>query len=200
MPTHRLRSLERRAARLEARLGPRPPAGRAGARAAPPGTGTPRPARADWPPASASEHPRARPAQRPPEDNWRTWLLLGGRAAGKTRSAAELVRHWAESGQARRIGLVAATAADYRDTMIEGPSGLLAIAPPWNRPRFEPSKRRLTWPNGAIADLPVGRPARPGPGPPVRPALVRRALRLAVPPAGCGRPCCSASASGPSPG
>ena len=97
------------------------------------------------------EHPRARPAQRPPEGDWRTWMLLGGRAAGKTRTAAELVRHWAESGQARRIGLVAPTAADYRDTMIQGPSGILAIAPPWNRPRFEPSKRRLTWPNGAIA-------------------------------------------------
>ncbi len=109
------------------------------------------------------EHPRARTAQRPPEGDWRTWMLLGGRAAGKTRTAAELVRHWAESGQARRIGLVAPTAADYRDTMIQGPSGLLAIAPPWNRPRFEPSKRRLTWPNGAIAiclsaDLPVKLP------------------------------------------
>lgn len=97
------------------------------------------------------QHPRARAAQRPPAGDWRTWLLLGGRAAGKTRTAAELVRHWAETGQARRIGLVAPTAADYRDTMIQGPSGILAIAPPWNRPRFEPSKRRLTWPNGAIA-------------------------------------------------
>jgi hypothetical protein len=102
-------------------------------------------------PGECRDHPRARTAQRPPEGDWRTWLLLGGRAAGKTRSAAELVRHWAESGQARRIGLVAPTAADYRDTMIQGPSGLLAIAPPWDRPKFEPSKRRLTWPNGAMA-------------------------------------------------
>lgn len=97
------------------------------------------------------EHPRARPAQRPPDGDWRTWLLLGGRAAGKTRTAAELVRHWAESGQARRIGLVAPTAADYRDTMIQGPSGILSIAPPRDRPKYEPSKRRLTWPNGAVA-------------------------------------------------
>lgn len=103
------------------------------------------------PTGDCTAHPRARTAQRPPVGDWRTWLLLGGRAAGKTRTAAELVRHWAESGQARRIGLVAPTAADYRDTMIQGPSGLLSIAPPWNRPRFEPSKRRLTWPNGAIA-------------------------------------------------
>ena len=110
--------------------------------------------------------PRASPrrsAQRPPEGDWRTWLLLGGRAAGKTRTAAELVRYWAESGQARRIGLVAPTAADYRDTMIQGPSGILAIAPPWNRPRFEPSKRRLTWPNGAIAIcLSADQPERAG--------------------------------------
>jgi hypothetical protein len=79
------------------------------------------------------------------------FLLLGGRGAGKTRTAAELVRHWVETGQAGRIGLIGATAADVRDTMIEGPSGILSISPPWCRPRFEPSKRRLTWPGGAIA-------------------------------------------------
>jgi phage terminase large subunit-like protein len=37
--------------------------------------------------------------------------------------------------------------------MVEGESGILAISPPWERPRYEPSKRRLTWPNGAIATL-----------------------------------------------
>jgi hypothetical protein len=79
------------------------------------------------------------------------FLLLGGRGAGKTRTAAELVRHWVETGQARRIGLIGATAADVRDTMIQGPSGILSISPPWSRPRFEPSKRRLSWPNGALA-------------------------------------------------
>jgi hypothetical protein len=79
------------------------------------------------------------------------FLLLGGRGAGKTRTAAELVRRWVETGQARRIGLIGATAADVRDTMIQGPSGILSISPPWSRPRFEPSKRRLSWPNGAIA-------------------------------------------------
>jgi hypothetical protein len=79
------------------------------------------------------------------------FLLLGGRGAGKTRTAAELVRHWVETGSARRIGLIGATAADVRDTMIQGPSGILSISPPWARPHFEPSKRRLSWPNGAIA-------------------------------------------------
>ncbi len=116
-------------------------------------------ARYDWyeegcpcglPAGECREHARARLAQRPPAGDWRTWLLLGGRAAGKTRTAAEWVRDEVRRG-ARRIGLVAPTAADYRDTMILGPSGLLTISPPWDRPRFEPSKRSLTWPNGAVA-------------------------------------------------
>jgi len=93
----------------------------------------------------------ARDAQCPPAGAWSKWLLLAGRGFGKTRSAAEWVRHKVESREAKRVALVARTAADVRDTIIEGESGLLAISPPWNRPRWEPSKRRLTWPNGAIA-------------------------------------------------
>jgi phage terminase large subunit-like protein len=142
-----LLSAARRIARIEARLGPASLA----AVDRTPWDWYAEECRCGLPAGECTVHPRARAAQRPPEGDWRTWLLLGGRAAGKTRTAAELVRYWAESGKARRIGLVAPTAADYRDTMIQGPSGLLAIAPPWNRPRFEPSKRRLTWPNGAIA-------------------------------------------------
>ena len=56
-----------------------------------------------------------------------------------------------EHGGYRRIGLLGATAADVRDVMTEGESGLLAVCPPWNRPTYEPSKRRITWPNGAMA-------------------------------------------------
>jgi phage terminase large subunit-like protein len=93
----------------------------------------------------------ARPSQLPPDGPWRIWLLLAGRGFGKTRCGAEWVRGLVESGAARRIALVAPTAADLRDVMIEGESGLLAIAPDGDRPRYEPSKRRLTWPNGAIA-------------------------------------------------
>jgi predicted phage terminase large subunit-like protein len=52
---------------------------------------------------------------------------------------------------ARRVALVARTAADVRDVIVEGESGLLAISPPSERPVWEPSRRRLTWPNGAIA-------------------------------------------------
>lgn len=58
-----------------------------------------------------------------------------------------------EQKHARRIALVGATAADVRDVMVEGPAGMLAIAPPWDRPKYEPSKRRLTWRNGAVATL-----------------------------------------------
>lgn len=95
----------------------------------------------------------ARPAQLAPDGEWSTWLVLGGRGAGKTRSGAEFVRDRVERGLARRISLVGATAADVRDTMVEGPSGLLSVSPPWARPRYEPSKRKVTWPNGAVALL-----------------------------------------------
>ena len=81
------------------------------------------------------------------------WLLLAGRGFGKTRTGAELIRARAMARTARRLALVAPTAGDTRDVMVEGESGILAISPPWERPRYEPSKRRLTWPNGAIATL-----------------------------------------------
>ena len=93
----------------------------------------------------------ARPSQLPPDGAWRIWLLLAGRGFGKTRSGAEWVRSQIEMSSASRVALVAATAADARDVMVEGESGILAISPEWNRPVYEPSKRRLTWPNGAIA-------------------------------------------------
>jgi phage terminase large subunit-like protein len=94
----------------------------------------------------------ARPNQLPPlGDWWQIWLLLAGRGFGKTRTLAEWVCDQAASGQASRIALVAATAADARDVLVEGESGILAVAPPGCRPIYEPSKRRLTWPNGAIA-------------------------------------------------
>src|SRR5262245_43879151 len=93
----------------------------------------------------------ARLNQLPPPGDWQVWLLLAGRGFGKTRTLAEWVCHQAASGQASRIALVAATAADARDVLVEGQSGILAVAPPWFRPVYEPSKRRLTWSNGAIA-------------------------------------------------
>src|ERR1700730_3925210 len=95
----------------------------------------------------------ARPGQKPPTGNWRGWLLVAGPGVGKTRNGAELVRAQVTAWTARRLALVAPTAADARNVMVEGESGILAISPPWDRPRYEPSKRRLTWPNGAIATL-----------------------------------------------
>ncbi|MHB8928934.1 MAG: DNA-packaging protein [Bacillota bacterium] len=93
----------------------------------------------------------ARPNQMPPPGDWFVWLLLSGRGFGKTRTGAEWIRARAASGKYSRIALVAETAADARDVMIEGESGVLAVSPPWFMPEYEPSKRRLTWPNGAIA-------------------------------------------------
>jgi phage terminase large subunit-like protein len=93
----------------------------------------------------------ARDSQLPPDGSWRVWLLLAGRGFGKTRTGAELVRAMVAARRARHIALVAPTAADARDVMIEGESGLLAISPINERPQYEPSKHRLTWPNGAIA-------------------------------------------------
>lgn len=83
---------------------------------------------------------------------WRTWLILGGRGAGKTRAGAEWVRSvaLAETG---RIALVGETLNDVRSVMIEGVSGLLAIHPDRERPRFAAAKMQLVWPNGSIAQM-----------------------------------------------
>jgi phage terminase large subunit-like protein len=92
----------------------------------------------------------ARDAQLAPAGAWSTWLILAGRGWGKTRTGAEWIRSRIEAG-ARRIALVGATAADVRDVMVEGPSGVLATAAPRSRPRYVASTRSVTWPNGAVA-------------------------------------------------
>ncbi|MCZ8186532.1 MAG: terminase family protein [Beijerinckiaceae bacterium] len=110
---------------------------------------------ADWP-------LFARPDQLPPEaaqggGPWSTWLVLGGRGAGKTRTGAEWVRGLAlglppfAGRPAGRIAIVAETLQDLREVMVEGVSGLLAIHPPAERPLWLASRRRLEWPNGAVA-------------------------------------------------
>lgn len=93
----------------------------------------------------------AREKQLEPKGDWSIWLVLAGRGFGKTRTGAEWVRKNVEEGKARRIALVAPTAADARDVMVEGPSGILNVFPPNRRPLYEPSKRRITFYNGAIA-------------------------------------------------
>jgi phage terminase large subunit-like protein len=94
---------------------------------------------------------KARPSQLPPDGDWNIWLMRMGRGAGKTWAGANWTNELASYGEAGRIALIGATAADTRDVMIEGPSGILATAPNWCRPIYESSKRRLTWPNGAVA-------------------------------------------------
>jgi phage terminase large subunit-like protein len=90
---------------------------------------------------------------------WTTWLILGGRGAGKTRAGAEWVRGLAlgkppfASAPVERIALIGETLTDARAVMIDGPSGLLAIHPPAERPFYNASRRELTWPNGAMARL-----------------------------------------------
>jgi predicted phage terminase large subunit-like protein len=94
----------------------------------------------------------ARPNQLPPKADWRIWLIMTGRGWGKNRTGAEYIKDLAQQGIAPRMGLIARTAGEVRETMVEGEAGVLTVSPPWFYPKYEPSKRRLTWPNGVIAN------------------------------------------------
>ncbi|WP_166504511.1 glycoside hydrolase TIM-barrel-like domain-containing protein [Thioclava sp. IC9] len=95
--------------------------------------------------------------QLPPEGDWKSWVIMGGRGAGKTRAGAEWVRAQVEGarpldpGRARRVALVGETFDQVRDVMVMGESGILACSPPDRRPVWEATRRRLVWPNGATA-------------------------------------------------
>lgn len=95
----------------------------------------------------------ARPSQLPPPGDWRVWLVMAGRGFGKTRTGAEWINAVAEADPEARIALVAANLNEARSVMVEGESGIMACVRPDRRPDFEPSLRRLTWPNGAQAWL-----------------------------------------------
>ena len=82
----------------------------------------------------------ARPNQIAPAGDWSIWLIMAGRGFGKTRSGAEWTLEQISAGY-RRIALVAATAADVRDVMVTGESGILACSPDWNRPTYDPDGR-----------------------------------------------------------
>lgn len=92
----------------------------------------------------------ARTDQRPPHwwADWLVWLLKGGRGSGKTRTGSEVTHRATDATP--RVGLIAATGPDLREIMVEGESGILATAPPGKRPLWEPSRKKLTWPNGCI--------------------------------------------------
>jgi phage terminase large subunit-like protein len=93
----------------------------------------------------------ARPNQLPPDGEWDGWLVMAGRGFGKNRLGAEFVHDEVLSGRAGRVALIARTSADVRDTLVEGEAGIMTVAKPWAVPTYEPSKRRITWPNGAKA-------------------------------------------------
>ena len=97
--------------------------------------------------------------QLPPEGAWKTWVIMGGRGAGKTRAGAEWVRAQVEGagpadpGRAKRLALVAETIDQAREVMVFGESGILACSPPDRRPDWEAGRKRLVWPNGAVAQV-----------------------------------------------
>ncbi len=97
--------------------------------------------------------------QLPPEGDWKTWVVMGGRGAGKTRAGAEWVRAQVEGarpadrGVARRVALVGETIEQVREVMVFGDSGIMACSPPDRRPKWEATRKRLVWENGAIAQL-----------------------------------------------
>ena len=101
----------------------------------------------------------ALPHQLPPEGDWKSWVIMGGRGAGKTRAGSEWVRARVEGatpdapGQARRVALVAETFDQGREVMVFGDSGILACSPPDRRPVWEAGRRRLVWANGAVAQV-----------------------------------------------
>lgn len=94
----------------------------------------------------------SRPEQRAPRTSWRTWLILAGRGWGKTRTGAEAIREAVLAG-VQRVALVGSTAADVRDVMVLGESGICNVFPEAQRPKYEPSKRRIVFHTGAIATL-----------------------------------------------
>ncbi|MES2846036.1 MAG: terminase family protein [Pseudomonadota bacterium] len=101
----------------------------------------------------------ALPHQLPPDGVWKTWAIMGGRGAGKTRAGAEWVRAEVEGarptdpGRAKRVALVGETVDQVREVMIFGESGLMACSPPDRRPEWEAGRKRLVWPNGAVAQV-----------------------------------------------
>ncbi|HEX9857670.1 MAG TPA: terminase family protein [Paracoccaceae bacterium] len=101
----------------------------------------------------------ALPHQLPPEGAWKSWVIMGGRGAGKTRAGAEWVRAEVEGagrldpGRAKRVALVGETVDQVREVMVFGESGILACSPPDRKPEWEAGRKRLVWPNGAVAQV-----------------------------------------------
>jgi phage terminase large subunit-like protein len=97
--------------------------------------------------------------QLPPEGDWTTWVILGGRGAGKTRAGSEWIRAQVEGGKpgdpgrCSLVALIAETIGQAREVMIFGDSGIMACTPPDRRPTWQATRKRLVWPNGAVAQV-----------------------------------------------
>ena len=95
--------------------------------------------------------------QLPPAGDWTTWLILGGRGAGKTRAGAEWIRAQVEGakpgdpGACSRVALIGETLDEVREVMVFGESGIMRATPPDRRPKWIATRRQLHWPNGAVA-------------------------------------------------
>jgi phage terminase large subunit-like protein len=101
----------------------------------------------------------ALPHQLPPRGAWKTWVIMGGRGAGKTRAGSEWVRSQVEGatpgdpGRAKRVALVGETVDQVREVMVLGESGIIACSPPDRKPEWQATRRQLVWPNGAVAQV-----------------------------------------------
>ncbi|MBT2131140.1 terminase large subunit domain-containing protein [Aliiroseovarius lamellibrachiae] len=101
----------------------------------------------------------ALPHQVPPAGNWRSWVIMGGRGAGKTRAGSEWVRSEVEGagpmdpGRSRRVALIGETVDQTREVMVFGESGIIACSPPDRRPEWVATRKQLVWPNGAVAQV-----------------------------------------------
>ena len=97
--------------------------------------------------------------QLPPDGAWRSWVIMGGRGAGKTRAGAEWVRAQVEGalptdrGRCQRLALVGETVDQVREVMVFGESGILACSPPDRRPEWHATRKQLIWHNGATAQV-----------------------------------------------
>lgn len=99
----------------------------------------------------------ARPEQLYPEHSkLLKWMPLAGRGWGKTRVGAEFVRWQVEKHNVKHITLIGRTAADVRDVMVLGESGLLSVCPPYNKPEYKKGEAKVVWPNGAVAKMRSG--------------------------------------------
>ena len=92
----------------------------------------------------------ARSEQVAPQGDWRAWLFLGGRGAGKTRAGAEWIAEAVREERVHRAVLIGTSYLETRAVMIEGESGLLAVSP---GARYQPALRRVVWPSGAVATV-----------------------------------------------